>query len=660
MAPRALAVRDVLENIAFYLATNDFIGPPAHLVSLLGVCQLFYDVLAFRHNSSLYARIFRAKFDSAAPARRYGRDLVTSSCLATELCSRFEAMRRMRRVAKTGKLWDVEEDAVHHDLWTSYLMATESDGKNRQQLMEYACLHDYVRLYIKEELAPLRYRPGVPLEKPERSLALWLLWFTTTAVRETTQERVDIMSLLRPYVFANFKYDTFYAPWIYFDMPLYPPAGTPPPTHPSHVSHGHTPNSPVTIPVSPQTNALSPENPFLADLVPRDRTHHVPAYGTHVPMCPPSIAQAAILLFLARIQRTPIHGEEPIPLEDAMPGDAVTTHAIRLRLPHLEDSRAFDRDHYRATNCANPFSEPVRTRCVEPGMFAGDWEGRFVFLDFDNFRRMLGGDTSRVYNSYLGQQPLSWRIYEHHYQPSDCPTASGLATPSSSRSAAISSPSPSISSAMEVDYSDAGDGSVSYDDEDGPVAAGPPLNAHFPEDSVIVEYPTGVLVAPEGLLHAGVFYKTYNGEEWDDKRDHYSVPQKDLPLADVDMDSGLGTSSPPSTSTRRMPYDRLEEDEVWDPDSEDIILTGCNIPQDPNSAANMTWGRFELKGRVRAWDGMITLLCNYEGAGGGGQWLYRGYITAGGNWSGRWRDTSDDHLSGYEGVFCLTRRSATA
>lgn len=70
-----------------------------------------------------------------------------------------------------------------------------------------------------------------------------------------------------------------------------------------------------------------------------------------------------------------------------------------------------------------------------------------------------------------------------------------------------------------------------------------------------------------------------------------------------------------------------------------------------------SWGHFQVKGRVRAWDGMLTFLKIYD-AGRHGRWLYRGYHAPGDMIVGRWRDTlTSAAVDGYEGTFVMFKRS---
>ncbi|TIA91701.1 hypothetical protein E3P81_01844, partial [Wallemia ichthyophaga] len=69
-----------------------------------------------------------------------------------------------------------------------------------------------------------------------------------------------------------------------------------------------------------------------------------------------------------------------------------------------------------------------------------------------------------------------------------------------------------------------------------------------------------------------------------------------------------------------------------------------------NGLGHSAWGRFKLRGKVRAWDGMF-MLCKEYTPDGRGKWFYRGYSLPGGVLVGRWRDTyTPEVLSGYEVV----------
>ncbi|KAG0144924.1 hypothetical protein CROQUDRAFT_94492 [Cronartium quercuum f. sp. fusiforme G11] len=106
----------------------------------------------------------------------------------------------------------------------------------------------------------------------------------------------------------------------------------------------------------------------------------------------------------------------------------------------------------------------------------------------------------------------------------------------------------------------------------------------------------------------------------------------------------------------------------------DASMPAEEIEFDPNEeyelqiygTGHSAWGKCLLKGRVRAWDGLLTLLKNYRAdatVSGAAEplrnacWLYRGYATPDGALIGRWRDTyTPPHIPGYEGTFIMFPR----
>ncbi|EIW68667.1 hypothetical protein TREMEDRAFT_32015 [Tremella mesenterica DSM 1558] len=100
-----------------------------------------------------------------------------------------------------------------------------------------------------------------------------------------------------------------------------------------------------------------------------------------------------------------------------------------------------------------------------------------------------------------------------------------------------------------------------------------------------------------------------------------------------------------------VPEEELDEafgDDGGESQGLEMILTGTG---------HSAWGRFVLRGRVRAWDGMASLVKEYA-PDSRGKWIYRGYILSGDVFVGRWRDTfTPEAFVGYEGTFILNRRS---
>ncbi|KDQ15922.1 hypothetical protein BOTBODRAFT_43836 [Botryobasidium botryosum FD-172 SS1] len=631
---RALTLTEILEAVAFYLCTSTFLGPPAAIVPLLVASREFNMRLSYPVNPTLYARIFAAKFDVAAIIRRSGPGCITAACRADELRRRCSVLRRMRQIVNAQDFWSCEEDAVLADLCSIYQMCLESDGNNRQQLLEYGHLRQYALLYVRKEMLPFLAR-GLLSDTLERALAMWLLWFSTTKRDLLTEDAATgnaIMALLRPFVFANFKYDPFYAPWTYFRLPLYRgPTAVPP--LPQHITHGPR----IIIPAL-QTHQLQPsESPHHTDLQLRDRTQYMWAYNRKMPFCPPLLAQAALLLFSMRIQRGPLVGERPEILPPLQAGAPAILHGVKMRTAHLTDSRAYDRHCYRAATCINPFSSEVPPRCTEPGMLSGVWEGRSVILDLGQYRRILAGETALLSTAMAAQQPVLWSITEHHFHPAPS-RADKSAHPYSPHSDILEDVSGYWTLDGEDEHGDAEWIQTSLKE-------GPALNAYFPLGSRVVPFDKeGVAVTVPG--QPSVYYKTWNGPEWEDAKDHFAF----------EKDEGGEDKMNEGWVPKRAPYDPIDDsnEDEWDQELNDIILTGGP----PESHHSSTWDPpFTLMGRIRSWDGMIIILRESDGPMGKVRWLFRGYLTPCGNWIGRWRETgTPEYLCGYEGTFCLTRK----
>ncbi|OXG09832.1 hypothetical protein C367_07011 [Cryptococcus neoformans Ze90-1] len=88
-----------------------------------------------------------------------------------------------------------------------------------------------------------------------------------------------------------------------------------------------------------------------------------------------------------------------------------------------------------------------------------------------------------------------------------------------------------------------------------------------------------------------------------------------------------------------------EDEEGW---TKEILISG---------RCRTAWGWAQIRGRVRAWDGLVILCLSYSPQREPGtRWLWRGYILTGGYLVGRWRDTfTPETLRGYEGAFGLIR-----
>lgn len=195
---------------------------PSALVPLLCTSSRIYWKIRRQSCPRLYARIFRAKFDTSALSRRYGRTVLNAPVLATELVKRCRILKRIRHAVSVGRLLPglepvspsappqtrmQAERELEENLWTAYLMMTENDGKNYQQLL-WADVAGYNQLFYNQEIVPDLLRPTYPTETATRSLAFHLITLVQRAAsldKQDAREATERIFLLRPYVFAAHK-----------------------------------------------------------------------------------------------------------------------------------------------------------------------------------------------------------------------------------------------------------------------------------------------------------------------------------------------------------------------------------------------------------------------------------------------------------------------
>ena len=159
---------ELLEKIVLEIH-GDPTSPPSALLPLLLASKHFYDALSFRSNKHLYACMFRLSFDESAPTRRLGH--LDASALCHQLRANYSALRSIRRR-------DTHADNILVTFWTCFSMLLENDGKNRCQL-DAAGLPDFIDAFVRERLYDNSI-DGWPAENEINSIALWLLWLTTT------------------------------------------------------------------------------------------------------------------------------------------------------------------------------------------------------------------------------------------------------------------------------------------------------------------------------------------------------------------------------------------------------------------------------------------------------------------------------------------------
>ncbi|KAG8905615.1 hypothetical protein FRB99_008561 [Tulasnella sp. 403] len=203
---------DLLHIIASDLAAHFPRGPPSTVIATFSLSKRLLPVI----NASLLSGIFHLQFDTRAIHARIPN--VTATALAHELKRRWRCLKRIRWAARAGPaVWgnSYSEADIIEDMWTSYLLILENDGKNWDQLVGWAMLPAYVQAYVQWDLYPAAASDDLPQETEFRSLGLWLLWFLSdnqNSLREIDRHP-KLKRLLSPIVFSS------YAEYIYVDSP---------------------------------------------------------------------------------------------------------------------------------------------------------------------------------------------------------------------------------------------------------------------------------------------------------------------------------------------------------------------------------------------------------------------------------------------------------
>ncbi|KAG8891780.1 hypothetical protein FRC01_014514 [Tulasnella sp. 417] len=313
-----------------------------------------------------------------------------------------------------------------------------------------------------------------------------------------------------------------------------------------------------------------------------------------------------------------------------------------------------------AASFAGPLPEEEDTKGMKryryvPGTFAGEWGGRFVIYGLDAHQNVAQGvpGLQALESTVLTQDPQAWRLREYHH-PSILKGKRRAAYEAKFKS----SSSTSSSSSQKPTYTPPSHSRP-------PIRPpGQPLSAFIPRGLSVTKLHNGGLEvfnhlegARTGAASEGVFYAEVEG-----RNDPTAPGEQD------DDEDGVWDEMEPN------------EDDMNGKDDVDVIIEGESIAPIYAMEGRQTMMEPGSKviGTIRRWDGLITLLAtplhaNLPQATSSSstdaqqrtpartQWLYRGYMTANGNWVGRWRDTWNDvTVEGYEGVFIMKRRAPSA
>ena len=443
--------------------------------------------------------------------------------------------------------------------------ADHVDGMNLKHLVFPESILDlpaFLQLYHEQHFVTSAIAPGFPPETTSRSLAMWISWLvscipTSTLPSngsESEAQRDERLFVLRPYVFASHYYDVHLAPWTMLKLPC------------------------------EAVMQDAPSNPFVADLSPKSRKTEIEYFGRRLELSPPVLAQAAILRFFVKghgvdrddieMDNTPaaVNGEIATPPFLALAnGTGPAAHPYMdiddddsdnegVPFPRgmtLVKSSQHDRDFERMRYCFNPsISRGLRPPAWR-GSWAGSWEGNFSFFDFDAFKAVLSGHSRALYEGPFGEQAQVWRLRETYIRPRKGRPAF--------IDASKLTPAPVADPPQPLKREAKGKGKSRT--SAAPPLKGPMTNAGFP---AAPSWPDRSLATPsaEEATVLETLKRQVNAYEG-----YEMIPEDEL-------DEALSTDDP-----------GLE-----------MLLTGTG---------HSAWGRFILRGRVRPWDGMASLVKEY-------------------------------------------------
>ncbi|KAF5375424.1 hypothetical protein D9615_007937 [Tricholomella constricta] len=422
--------QEVLEHIAYFSATESFLGPPAGLVPLLLTNRKVYSRLTIGANRHLYARIFVHKFDIGPVTRRLGSERTTSCILAAELQRRCFYLKRIRaRFDSILESMDADDSPFLHDLlFHAYSMMLENEGKNERQLHEYANMEAWLRDFWFHDLGASRAARYIHVEvwlpdTETKSFAMWLFWFLLrpAAFHKEDQDSRNVLNILTVFALGAHKYQLTNPAWDHF----------------------------VPGPRSPKPRPVE-------------------YYSETCLLPPPPLATPAILSFLTLVNR-PAEGvsySTPLP----------PSHASCVTPEKLE----WECEWERCRSLGEGEFDNILTKSFRPGSIEGVWEGLFTvgieflvdflasltvlqYTEFTAYASLLaGGDPSVIQKSIVVRHRQTWKLREHH-----------LLAPDPTRS----------DSGIELDS-----------DSVEPLPAGDPLRSYFPTGTHIRETRDGLEV----------------------------------------------------------------------------------------------------------------------------------------------------------------------
>ena len=276
-----------------------------------------------------------------------------------------------------------------------------ADGKNLRFLAEQCHFVNWMSVYNDDMIQSDAATPGYPEESGAKALGTWIaLMSGTDLVSEQSANQVDEkIFTLRPYVFACAKYEILYARWTLRHLPLPSANGS---TNVLAGGPGSAAQGTLASGTPGAAGVAMPESTGPSKAVPYKR------FGYTWRRAPPNHILGSYLYFLRLLDRQP---DRRLSLSTPTPGVAAATSGL-FNSSRILPSLYHDREWQRNSVCQDPSSSPGLPSLTFKGELEGYWRGKFLFYDFDMYRRVLAGDVRAVYTGKFAEQHLELELRE--------------------------------------------------------------------------------------------------------------------------------------------------------------------------------------------------------------------------------------------------------
>ncbi|KAI0659610.1 hypothetical protein C8Q70DRAFT_985514 [Cubamyces menziesii] len=383
MSVLASIPQEVLEHVAFFAATDNFLGPPHGLVALLMVDRRTHAALSMSTNPYFWSRIFAYKFDLPCSSHRPSERSLGPPEICEEFKLRCTLLQRIRRrtdcLATSYTLSPTHRDALRSILWMAYLMMLENNGKNDKQLRDYAGFDAWLKdfLFHPSGASLAAWSVKVDLWPPndERSaLALWLFWYMLKPDDYMTDDDTafrEASGILKLFALGAHQYPLCYPPWNEFAPPC-------------------------------RTRGASA----------------IKHFGHSLKMAPPASAPPAILAYLNLANKLSVSWDTV----HYMKPPCATPPSLAPGLSCAEWEAEWNRGLHLA-DTSKPFGTTYSGAFI-PGSLEGVWEGLFTYTEFTAYAALLSGAPPTVLQrSLVAHHPHLWKLREHHLYAPDDPDA---------------------------------------------------------------------------------------------------------------------------------------------------------------------------------------------------------------------------------------------